>query len=500
MKQRDINALKLYLQSLPRLADQGERQRVAHARRDFWYFIRTYFAHHVEHAQTETSIFRRFVHERLYDLSQQHHKLLFTAYRGAAKTTAISQLFMLWLLAKQDFRFGVLISASDTLAGLLFEFYKTELEENANFRHDFNITLPGLWREKELLIDVNGHLCKLAGYGAGKKLRGVKFLSYRPDVIIVDDIEDDEQVMSKAQRDKLYAWFVKVVLRLPARTGHYRVIVVGTVLHQDSLLKRLESRRDFVCHHFPLVLRFPNEADTPGALDGLALDDSRIDGAEVMADYHEDKDSFLSEYQNQPLSDDSRLVDHYQTFEKMPNCEAYFMGLDPAMGKQKGDYFGLAVIGKQGEKFYATVKGYRMSPVRLIGRIIATYARYAKIAPTTLAIEIVQFQEFFKDVLKKEAAALGVPLAVKALKNTAPKALRIDSIAPLIADETILVHQADHLLIEELESYPLAAHDDLLDALEMAYRIFRARSRLNYKAVREKLKKRNFGQFRRRYA
>ncbi len=500
MKQQDINELKIYLQNLPRLADKDKGTRVKRTRKNFWFFIQTYFPHHVEHAKTETSTFRHFVHEQLYGLSQQHNKLLFTAYRGAAKTTTISQLFTLWLLAKQDIRFGVLISSTDTLAGLIFELYKTELEDNANFRHDFNITLPGMWREKELVIDVDGHLCKLVGYGAGKKLRGVKFLSYRPDYIILDDVENDEQVESKQQRDKLHNWFVKVVLRLPSRTATYRLIVVGTILHNDGLLKRLGQRQDFKSYNFPLVIQFPDEVDNGDSIDGLVLDDRNIDGFDVMADYYEDKDSFMSEFQNQSISKEGRLFEHYVTFDKMPRCDIYFMGLDPAMGKKKGDYFGIAVLGKKDNQFYASVKGYRMSPVKLIGRIIATYARFSKIAPTTMAVEIVQFQEFFKDVLKKEATSIGIPLAVKELRNTAPKGLRIDSIAPLVTDETILIHQADSLLIEELESYPLAAHDDLLDALEMAYRIFRSGGNFDYKAVREKLKKRNFGQFKQRYA
>jgi predicted phage terminase large subunit-like protein len=169
------------------------------------------------------------------------------------------------------------------------------------------------------------------------------------------------------------------------------------------------------------------------------------------------------------------------------------------MGKKKGDYFGVAVLGKKGDKFYASVKGYRMSPVKLIPRIIATYARFSKIAPTTMAVEIVQFQEFFKDVLKKEAVSIGIPLSVKEMRNTAPKALRIDSIAPLINDCTILIHASDHLLLEELETYPSSAHDDLLDALEMAYRIFRSGCGINYKEVREKLRKRDFARFKKKY-
>lgn len=492
MNKQEINELTLYLQSLPRLADTDKESRVERALNDFWFFIQTYFPHHVDHSEVETSTFRKFVHNDLYALSKAHKKLLFTAYRGAAKTTTITQLFTLWLLAKKEIRFGVLVSSTDTLAGLIFELYKTELEDNQNFKHDFNISLPSTWREKELVIDVDGHLCKLVGYGAGKKLRGVKFLSYRPDYIVLDDVENDEQVESKAQRDKLENWFKKAVMKLPSRKQFYRLLVVGTILHNDGLLKRLEARNDFQSFNFPLVIQFPDDVDNPDSIEGLVLDDPEIDGKEVMEEYYEDKDSFMSEFQNTPISKEGLLFDGYELFDKMPKCDIYWLGLDPAMGKKKGDYFGVAVLGKKGDKFYATVKGYRMSPVKLIGRIIALYSRFSKIAPTTIACEVVQFQEFFKDVLKKESLSIGIPLSVKELRNTAPKALRIDSIAPLINDGTILIHSADNLLIEELDTYPSAPHDDLLDALEMAYRIFRRGGNMNYKEVRDKLKKRDF--------
>ena len=207
----------------------------------------------------------------------------------------------------------------------------------------------------------------------------------------------------------------------------------------------------------------------------------------------------MSEFQNTPISKEGLLFEDYSLFDKMPACDIYWMGLDPAMGKKKGDYFGVAILGKKGDQFYASVKGYRISPVKLIPRIIASYSKLSAIAPTTIACETVQFQEFFKDVLKKEALSIGLPLSVKELRNIAPKPLRIDSIAPLINDGTILICKNDHLLIEELETYPSAAHDDLLDALEMAYRIFRRGGRMNYKEVREKLKKRNFQQFKHKY-
>lgn len=501
MNKTERQELVDYLQSLPLLADEDREFRVERALADFWTFIRTYFPHHIDDAEIETSKFRKFCHNELEELSWLHKKMLFTAYRGAAKTTVITRLFSLWQLVRKAFRYEVLICATDALVEDSFDFFRTELEENQNLINDFNIEQGATWRLTELVVKVGDHLCKMQGLGAGVKVRGMNFLSYRPDFIIVDDIENDEQVESKAQRDKLERWFKRAIMKLPARKKRYRLFVVGTVLHNDSLLMRLSKRKDFVFYNFPLVVQFPHDMSDPDNinLDGLILDDPEIDGMEVMEEYFEDKDSFMSEFQNQPISKEGLLFEGYVTFETMPKCDVYYIGLDPSMGKKKGDYFGIAVIGKKDKRFYASVKGYRMSPVKLIPRIIALYAKFQKIAPTTIACETVQFQEFFKDVLKKEALSIDIPLSVKELRNTAPKVLRIDSVAPLINDGTIEIYSKDHLLIEELDTYPSSAHDDLLDALEMAYRLFRVAAHLSLKKVREKLRKKNFKGFKKKY-
>ncbi len=501
MNKTEQAELIAYLQSLPRLADEDREQRVTNTLADFWTFIHTYFPHHIDEAEIETSVFRKFCHEELEELSWLHKKMLFTAYRGAAKTTVITRLFSLWQLVRRAFRYEMVICATDGLVEDTFDFFRTELENNQNLIHDFDIEQGSTWRLTELVIKVGDHLCKMEGLGAGVKIRGKNFLSWRPDFIIVDDIENDEQVESKTQRDKLERWFKKAIMKLPARKKRYRLFVVGTVLHNDSLLMRLSKRKDFVFYNFPLVIQFPHDMGDPDNinLDGLILDDPEIDGMEVMEEYFEDKDSFMSEFQNQPISKDGLLFEEYVTFEHMPKCDVYYLGLDPSMGKKKGDYFGVALMGKKDNKFYASVKGYRMSPVKLIPRIIALYAKYQKIAPTTIACETVQFQEFFKDVLKKEALEIGIPLSVKELRNTAPKPLRIDSVAPLINDGTIEIYAKDHLLIEELDTYPSSAHDDLLDALEMAYRLFRVAAHLNLKSIRAKLKKKNFTKFKKKY-
>jgi predicted phage terminase large subunit-like protein len=285
-------------------------------------------------------------------------------------------------------------------------------------------------------------------------------------------------------------------MKLPSRKSRtYNIIIVGTRLHHDSLTSRVAKRKDFKTFNFPLVLQFPTnltEIDKntlkPSDIKGMILDDNSLDKYELLLEYFEDKDSFYSEFQNQPLSADNAIFNKYRTYNTpMPKCDMYSIALDPSMGKQTGDYFAIAVLGYKDDdkRFYAKVDGYKISPINLIPKIIKLYLKYDSISRTIMSVETVAYQEFFKDALKKEASKLGIFLNIKEYRNTVSKELRLMSLAPLVQDETILIDENDDLLIEELMTYPKAAHVDLLDALEMANRNFKNNGRIDYGIVKK---------------
>ncbi|SPW34055.1 Uncharacterised protein [Edwardsiella tarda] len=56
---------------------------------------------------------------------------------------------------------------------------------------------------------VTANNVKITVAGSGKKLRGLRHGPYRPDLILLDDIENDENVRSPEQRDKLDSWLKK---------------------------------------------------------------------------------------------------------------------------------------------------------------------------------------------------------------------------------------------------------------------------------------------------
>jgi predicted phage terminase large subunit-like protein len=123
-------------------------------------------------------------------------------------------------------------------------------------------------------------------------------------------------------------------------------------------------------------------------------------------------------------------------------------------------------------KFYATVRMYKLKATVMIDKIIALYINLSKEQkPIKIAIETVQFQEFFKDILEQRTQSIGLYLPIVPIKNTTNKELRIDALSPLINNQTILIDKNSYTFIEELETYPKSAHDDGLDSLEMAYKI-----------------------------
>ncbi|MBE2985540.1 phage terminase large subunit [Campylobacter sp. RM12920] len=502
----ELNELKAYLKSLPNIIDGKSEFRVEKAQNDFKYFVLEYFPHQIGIEDiklldkfNERSKFRLFVYSDLDKICIQNRRVLFEAYRGSAKTTLITRLFNLWLLLTNRKKYSIVISSTLDIAVESSDTIRVELEDNAKLINDYGIVAGKKWKSEEFIFYTNKNPKKMKFFGAGKKIRGTNFLGSRPDIIVCDDIENDENVESAAQRDKLYKWFRKAVLKLPSRQSTtYNIIVVGTRLHHDGLLARIKCLSSFISYNFPLVTKFPDNIDELNAdniktvrVINMKLDDESLDKREVLTEFFDDKESFYSEYQNEPLSKDGAIFSGYKTFEVMPLCDAYYIGIDPALGKNKGDYFAIATLGKQGKQYYLEAKGYKLKPDKMIARIIEIYMRLLTLGkPIKAAIETIAFQEFFKDRLKSEFLSRGIALSVCELKNSVAKELRLDSLAPYVTDGTILISVDSNLLIEELDTYPKAPHDDLLDASEMAFRIASSVAIADYRAI-NRLAKRN---------
>ena len=319
------------------------------------YFCDTYFPHYFTKAPSK-------LHEELFvslpDMvaQEQGQKRLVIAPRASAKSTHISQVFPLWCIVTGQKHFICLIMDAFEQAAIMVEAIKAELEFNPRLAYDFPeiVGVGRTWREG---VIVTANNVKVEGFGTGKKIRGRRHGPYRPDLVILDDVENDENVESPRQRDKLEKWISKAVLKLGPTDGTMDVLYAGTVLLFDAVIVRFSKKPSWHTSTYQAIMKWPDRMDLWDQWEELYLNDEAeaeafwqtqkgemgkgavINWPEMhsliflMQERAGDHDSFESEYQNNPVSGDNAFRD--LTFWVLKRSEwLFFGGIDPSLGKK----------------------------------------------------------------------------------------------------------------------------------------------------------------------
>ncbi|MFI4894000.1 MAG: phage terminase large subunit, partial [Phycisphaerales bacterium JB058] len=154
---------------------------------------------------------------------------------------------------------------------------------------------------------------------------------------------------------------------------------------------------------------------------------------------------------------------------------SFYAAWDPSLGSdpRRGDYSAILVAAREpgGQRLYIVAADLlRTTPAKAIERLVE-YAGLFKIR--TIGVEANGFQELLARDLKSALRKAGCVPAIKEFKNTGDKRSRIASLQPRIEQGLVCFSRRHGLLIEQLRQFPLGAHDDGPDALEMLVRASR---------------------------
>lgn len=485
------------------------RRKRALAPDGYEYFCRTYFPHYVKSptaSQLHRHLFKRLPEIIANPKGGAREGVI--APRGEAKSTFCSQLFPLWCIARKAKHYVIVAMDVFGQACGMVEAIKAELESNPRLKLDFpEICGAGaIWREGEA-VTVNG--IKVEGVGAGMKLRGRRHGPHRPDLVILDDIENDDAVRSPDQRDKLDKWVDKAVLNLGAADGSMDVVYVGTVLHYDSVLIRKSRNVLWRFVRLKSVLTWPDRMDLwqtweeiIRSADGTDEEDKAraLEEAEEFYQLHQEEmeagakvswpevrpfkmlmhlriqigeAAFNSEQQNDPMDEDGAPF-RKLTFwvNRLPDW-VFIGALDPSLGKQnkKRDPSAILVGGLNRETGILDVVEASIAR-RLPDLIIEDVIRFQKEYRCVLwSVETVQFQAFLHSELIKRSVERGIAVPAQAITPNTDKELRIMGLQPYISAGVIRVHASQTVLLSQLQFWPMADHDDGPDCLEMLWQL-----------------------------
>ena len=165
------------------------------------------------------------------------------APRGSAKSTVTTFLDTMHGISLKKERFIVIVQNTYAKAAGSLNNIKYEFRYNEKLKQDFNINMEVKDAEGDTVFShKDGFMCRVLCKGADQlgSIRGERFGAYRPTLIIVDDIEDDEMVKNPERRTELEKQFNEV-LNYAGEAGETRIVVDGTILHDDSLLAKMVS-------------------------------------------------------------------------------------------------------------------------------------------------------------------------------------------------------------------------------------------------------------------
>lgn len=431
---------------------------------DFEFFCRFYLAHHFTDALAPLH------HDLMNDIqetvdSPDEAKLLEIIFRGAGKTTITLTGLPLWAICFLKRHFIVVISDSESMAVEKAVTIKHELETNERIKEDFgDLVGKKNWADGEF---VTANLVKVLALGSSMNIRGRKYIQWRPDLIILDDIENKKEVRSPTQRRQLLEWWRDDVLKAGSSDAKY--IIIGTYLSYDcALLEMAKSPVFWRRRNVPAINRredgsfsyatnralwdewedrINNLSDPEREAHALAFykehEAEMLEGVSVawparhsyydlMLKRLEGAASFNTEYLNEPNDPDSRFF-NWKTYRKMWNYEgrgeelwlvpwdeqkrcpsgweavplsacALFAATDPSMGHTtKSDFSAILIVAKSPLGQKFVLEADIKR--RTPDQIIQDQIRWYQRYPQIIrwAIESNQFQAFFRTVAGQES-------------------------------------------------------------------------------------------------
>jgi predicted phage terminase large subunit-like protein len=287
-------------------------------------------------------------HYEMWDLCcSANHKVAIAAPRRHAKSTAITYAYILTMMLTKLKSFCLLVSDTEGQAAEFLGAIKSVVTGNAQLKKDFGIKKILKETETNLIVQFNdGEMFRIVAKGSEQKVRGIKWLNKRPDLIVGDDLENDEIVLSPERREKFRKWFMNALL--PCGSDNCDVRIVGTILHLDSMLNRRIKDPTWKS------LFYRAETDFKDILwpEKFSAEELR----EIYDGYVNDDnpEGYSQEYRNEPVDIQHLFFkkDYFLDFERdndgkpiLPNLE-YFAAADFAISeKQKADYTAIVVCG-----------------------------------------------------------------------------------------------------------------------------------------------------------
>ena len=444
-------------------------------------------------------------------------KVCYSMPRGHAKSTFVSNVFPIHqcyfdCATDGGRKYILIISETEDLSTKFVEYINSQLKFNKKLRDDLGVIMneSKFDNKKDTgmeFVTTKGTMVRAAGMG--KALRGARNGAYRPDLVILDDLESMANTNTKELREKNLHWYNSVIEPIGVE-GRTAFLYVGTLVHGNGLLPDILTRIDYESRKYAAIVQEPDNMELWMHYCEI-LDDKTDEEREAKADafYEENREemdkgwktlwsrwtysalmkkkstlgtkAFNSEYMNIAYDPDSQIFneDNIIFFDdrdlidqwgrRIPLDVYGFWDLAVGKGNKRDDYNAVVIIGRDKLTGVMYVLDAWSAKVPAHKALAVAEQKIAEWQPRLFGVETIQMQYEFYRQLQENIMKHGLySTRLKACNPKAKKEDRIQILEPLFETGYLRLKRSQRLLLEQLLVFPQGEHDDLPDALASA--------------------------------
>ena len=424
-------------------------------------------------------------HKHLWNLMDSQHRLVNAqVFRDGAKTS-IARMYTAKRIAYGLAHTILYIGKSEGHALRSSTWIMNQVEYNHQYSSVFQLSKGQKWQPSEFQIQhgVDEYPIWVVAMGIGGSIRGINFDDFRPDLIVVDDVIDEENSATPDGRIKiedLILGALKDGLAPASESPDAKLVMLQTPLNkEDASCKSIDdpewASMTFGCFT-PETADLELDKQVSAWETRYPTDTLR---AEKRAAIARNKLSlWLREKECKLVSPETSTFDEkWLKFYEVPperHMLRVCMGVDPvppptdiqvAKGLRGKDYEAFAVVGRSKGNFY--LLEYSINRGHEPDWTIMEFFRLGvKWRPRKIIVETVAYQKTLAWLLKKAMQAKKIYFVIKEYKDRRKKYDRIsDGLSNVTSNGVFYVRADMHEFISQFRTYPAVAHDDLIEVV-----------------------------------
>jgi predicted phage terminase large subunit-like protein len=449
---------------------KDKKVRTAITKESFSYFFNFYYAHYVKYPTAD------FQKEIMHLLEKDDNENLFVvAFRGSGKSTIITTAYPIWaILGKQQKKFVTIFCQTQAQAKQHMMNLRRELEYNDLLKKDLGPfkEYSDEWGSSSLVFSNTNARITVAS--TEQSIRGIRHNEHRPDLIICDDIEDMISTKTREGRNKTYRWLRGEVV--PAGDKYTRLIIVGNLLHEDSLLMRLRedvenNRADGKFLFFPLI-------DDDGAClwsgKYSSKEDIDTEKRKIGNDIAWQREYLLNIVPDVEQVIHKEWISYYDELPNKKHLVSVRIGVDPAISqKETADYTSMVSC-----LVYDRLDEDNNAYIYVLPHPINKRLTFPETFDKCIELNSFMNKEWTRPIFSIESVAYQMALPQQLeqkgvetakIKPTKDKRSRLALISHIIKEGRVLFPQKGcEELINQLVNFGVEKHDDLADACAYA--------------------------------